>query len=295
MKSNRFFTPTTVAAVTLVHLGIIAATWHAVKPPKPPADNTLTVVELGALPADSPPSVERKPAANPVPHQSEIPPAPPQKQPEKPVSPQKQKTAPPAQSVPPTLKAVERSDRPADMAADKPQLKTPVQKQPEKPVLSEKTPLQKLPEKSVSTENTPTSRQPEKSVSAEKNAKPSAGNSGSPSDMRVHDAGSKNTDKPQSPKLADPNKIVDGDWVGSPPVSYPPQAEERGIEGVVHIEFLVEPNGSVSSPKIIKSSGKDILDNAALANIRRAHFKPKTVNGTAVRTRYRTKYTFRLD
>lgn len=56
--------------------------------------------------------------------------------------------------------------------------------------------------------------------------------------------------------------------------SYPPLAEELGIEGSVNLKFLVNKDGLVSTVKIIESSGSKILDSAAKKAIKRAEFLP---------------------
>ncbi len=38
-------------------------------------------------------------------------------------------------------------------------------------------------------------------------------------------------------------------------LKYPPMARENGIEGMVYIQFVVEPNGSISNAKIIRDIG----------------------------------------
>ena len=45
--------------------------------------------------------------------------------------------------------------------------------------------------------------------------------------------------------------------------SYPPLAIERGLEGVVELKLLLSPTGKVIESTILKSSGHDLLDQAA--------------------------------
>jgi protein TonB len=51
---------------------------------------------------------------------------------------------------------------------------------------------------------------------------------------------------------------------------YPPQARRQGLSGEVHVRFTVASNGSVSTVSIARSSGSPILDEAALATVKRA-------------------------
>lgn len=45
---------------------------------------------------------------------------------------------------------------------------------------------------------------------------------------------------------------------------YPSRAESKGVKGVVQVQFVVAANGSVSGPRVVKSSGSPVLDAAAL-------------------------------
>ncbi|SER63458.1 TonB family protein [Rhizobium sp. NFR03] len=50
---------------------------------------------------------------------------------------------------------------------------------------------------------------------------------------------------------------------------YPSRAESKGVKGVVQVQFVVAANGSVSGPRVTKSSGSQVLDSAALDAARR--------------------------
>ncbi|GEM_PF-4054873 len=61
---------------------------------------------------------------------------------------------------------------------------------------------------------------------------------------------------------------------------YPPLARLRKIEGVVHVSFVIMPNGNLSEVKLLQSSGSPILDEEALATLRRAEpfpYYPKSI------------------
>lgn len=55
---------------------------------------------------------------------------------------------------------------------------------------------------------------------------------------------------------------------------YPYQAKKDKIEGVVEIQFLIDKNGFLKDANIINSSGYKILDEEALATIKRAQPYP---------------------
>lgn len=63
---------------------------------------------------------------------------------------------------------------------------------------------------------------------------------------------------------------------------YPRNELLGGVEGWVKIKFVVMPDGSVSSPKVIDSKPPRVFDSSALRAIKKWKFKPKVVNGIAV-------------
>jgi protein TonB len=73
-------------------------------------------------------------------------------------------------------------------------------------------------------------------------------------------------------------------------------ARARNIEGVVKLEFTLDRSGQIVSSRIIQSSGSPLLDEEAMAMIRRAAplpAPPQQVPGTAlslaVPIKFRTK------
>ena len=63
---------------------------------------------------------------------------------------------------------------------------------------------------------------------------------------------------------------------------YPRNELLAGVEGWVKVRFTVEPDGSVSSPKVVASKPPRVFDSSALRAIKKWKFKPKVVNGIAV-------------
>ena len=63
---------------------------------------------------------------------------------------------------------------------------------------------------------------------------------------------------------------------------YPRNELLAGVEGWVKVRFTVEPDGSVSSPKVVESKPPRVFDSSALRAIKKWKFKPTVVNGIAV-------------
>jgi len=66
---------------------------------------------------------------------------------------------------------------------------------------------------------------------------------------------------------------------------YPLWAKKHGIEGITHLYFTILPSGIGQDIKIIHSSGSNILDEEAVATVKRAnpfHPIPKEVNTFSV-------------
>lgn len=51
---------------------------------------------------------------------------------------------------------------------------------------------------------------------------------------------------------------------------YPDWAKEQGVEGAVHLSFIILANGNGQKIKLIRSSGSKILDQEAIATIKSA-------------------------
>ena len=63
----------------------------------------------------------------------------------------------------------------------------------------------------------------------------------------------------------------------SPP--YPPKARRMGYEGIVMLKVLINESGRVNNLEVLKSSGYDILDRAALSTVKEWRFEPGTEGG----------------
>jgi protein TonB len=82
--------------------------------------------------------------------------------------------------------------------------------------------------------------------------------------------------------------------ISKPDPRYPPRALRAGIQGVVTIEFIVTPEGTVRDPKVIRSEPPDVFDDAAREGVLRWKFKPKIVDGKPITRRARLDINFKL-
>jgi TonB family protein len=74
---------------------------------------------------------------------------------------------------------------------------------------------------------------------------------------------------------------------------YPRDARDKGITGKGVVIVKVDPRaGYVTSASILKSTGQEILDNAALGAFRQWRFKPRTVTTLEIPIQFTTKGVF---
>lgn len=73
---------------------------------------------------------------------------------------------------------------------------------------------------------------------------------------------------------------------------FPREALLKGINGWVEVEFTIEPDGSVSNPKVIDSQPPRIFDRNALRAIYKWKFKPRIVDGKPVARRAKQRMDF---
>ena len=78
-------------------------------------------------------------------------------------------------------------------------------------------------------------------------------------------------------------------------VRYPVEAEANGIQGRVLCSFVVEPNGSISNVKVIKSVDPSLDKEAIRVISSMPKWIPGKYNGTPVRVNYSAPVTFRLQ
>ena len=78
-------------------------------------------------------------------------------------------------------------------------------------------------------------------------------------------------------------------------VKYPKESQEKGEQGRVLVEFVVEKDGRVTSPKVVKSVSPQ-LDAEALRVVKMMPaWEPGKQNGKEVRVKYAIPVVFRLN
>ncbi len=77
-------------------------------------------------------------------------------------------------------------------------------------------------------------------------------------------------------------------------VRYPRIAREMGIQGVVYVGFIVDPEGKVIEPKILKSVAKPLDEEALRVITKEVKFTPGYYQGKAVPVRMVLPIRFRI-
>lgn len=76
---------------------------------------------------------------------------------------------------------------------------------------------------------------------------------------------------------------------------YPAQAKKDGLEGVVAVRFVVEKDGRITSPEVVRSLRAD-MDSAALTAIRNMpNWIPAREHGMRVRCKYSVPVQFKIE
>jgi protein TonB len=78
-------------------------------------------------------------------------------------------------------------------------------------------------------------------------------------------------------------------------IKYPPLAKESGIQGRVFVNFVVEPNGSISNVKILRGIGGGCDEEAMRVVKSMPSWKPGKQRGKAVRVSYNLPIKFTLQ
>jgi len=78
-------------------------------------------------------------------------------------------------------------------------------------------------------------------------------------------------------------------------LDYPDIARRAGIEGRVIIQFVVDEQGRVLDPKVVRSAGGGGLDEAAIAAIQKVTFSPGMQRGRPVKVQMTQPVIFRLQ
>ncbi|MEX2602254.1 MAG: energy transducer TonB [Balneolaceae bacterium] len=77
-------------------------------------------------------------------------------------------------------------------------------------------------------------------------------------------------------------------------ITYPERARRAGIEGRVFVQFIVNEQGEVENPQVIRGIGAG-CDEEALRAVRDAQFRPGLQRGRPVRVQYSLPIVFRLQ
>ena len=67
-----------------------------------------------------------------------------------------------------------------------------------------------------------------------------------------------------------------------PKLNFPQLSKRAQEQGTVVLRIVVDVNGQLKSARVLKSSGFDRIDQAALQDIRSARFVPQTDDGKPV-------------
>jgi protein TonB len=76
-------------------------------------------------------------------------------------------------------------------------------------------------------------------------------------------------------------------------INYPEMAKKAGVEGRVIVQFVVDEEGNVLDPQVVRGLGAG-LDEEALRAVQQAKFTPGKQRGKPVRVRMSLPITFRL-
>ncbi len=93
--------------------------------------------------------------------------------------------------------------------------------------------------------------------------------------------------------VCEPNDNVQGLRDIGKKIRYPEIARKAGVEGRVTIQFIIDENGKVTEPAVIRGIGAG-CDEEALRVVRQARFKPGKQRGKAVKVKMSLPITFKL-
>ena len=77
--------------------------------------------------------------------------------------------------------------------------------------------------------------------------------------------------------------------------AYPRRAKQARIEGLVTMEVLIRPDGTVSEAKVMEADPPRLFNDAAITAMKRWKFRPKMVDGTPVSQRAKQTIEFKLE
>lgn len=84
-------------------------------------------------------------------------------------------------------------------------------------------------------------------------------------------------------------------YLSNPPPAYPLAARRRGIEGTVLVRAEISAGGECQRAELKKTSGHEMLDQAALEAVKKWHFVPAKRGSQAVVAWVEVPITFKLE
>lgn len=78
-------------------------------------------------------------------------------------------------------------------------------------------------------------------------------------------------------------------------IRYPDDCEDTCVQGRVIISFVVERDGRITEPKVVKSVYQSLDEEALRVVSSMPKWAPGKLNGEAVRTKYMIPITFRVE
>ncbi|HJR09670.1 MAG TPA: energy transducer TonB [Pyrinomonadaceae bacterium] len=98
---------------------------------------------------------------------------------------------------------------------------------------------------------------------------------------------------PPAPLVTISGGVLNGKAISLPQPAYPPLAKAARASGVVHVQVLLDENGTVISANAI--AGHPLLQHAAVQAARRASFAPTRLSGQPVKVSGTIAYNFVLQ
>lgn len=95
--------------------------------------------------------------------------------------------------------------------------------------------------------------------------------------------------------VQDEPELIGGIQALQKKIEYPDQARKAGIEGQVIVRFIVNEDGSVVDPEIVRGLPGGLNEAAIKGIMEHAKFKPGQQQGEPVRVQYTLPITFRLS
>lgn len=105
---------------------------------------------------------------------------------------------------------------------------------------------------------------------------------------------------PPAPAKPAPEPVIEpprynADYLSNPPPAYPLAARRRGIEGTVLVRAEISAGGECQRAELKKTSGHEMLDQAALEAVKKWRFVPAKRGSQAVVAWVEVPITFKLE